>query len=69
MVVVAGGGGSGNGSGRVFKLFCKVADILLKAPDVLMFSLRRKAPHERRRRKHLGGFGGMLPPEIFKIEY
>ena len=34
-----------------------------------MFSLRRKAPRERRRRKHLGGSGGMLPQEIFKIEY
>ena len=29
-----------------------------------MFSWRRKAPLERRRRKHLGGSG-----EIFKIEY
>ena len=45
-----------------FQLLCKVADILLKAPDV-------KAPHERRRRKHLGAFGGMLPQEIFKIKY
>ena len=27
------------------------------------------APRERRRRKHLGGSGGMLPQEIFKIEY
>ena len=34
-----------------------------------MFSWRRKAPRERRRRKHLGGSGGMLPQEIFKIEY
>ena len=34
-----------------------------------MFSWRRKAPRERRRRKHLGGSGGMLPHEIFKIEY
>ena len=34
-----------------------------------MFSWRRKAPCERRRRKHLGGSGGMLPQEIFKIEY
>ena len=34
-----------------------------------MFSWRRKAPRERRRRKRLGGSGGMLPQEIFKIEY
>ena len=34
-----------------------------------MFSWRRKAPRERRRRKHLGGSGGMLSQEIFKIEY
>ena len=34
-----------------------------------MFSWRRKAPRERRRRKHLGGSGGMLPQEMFKIEY
>ena len=34
-----------------------------------MFSWRCKAPRERRRRKHLGGSGGMLPQEIFKIEY
>ena len=34
-----------------------------------MFSWRRKAPRERQRRKHLGGSGGMLPQEIFKIEY
>ena len=32
-----------------------------------MFSWRRKAPRERRRRKHLGGPGGMLPQENFKI--
>ena len=34
-----------------------------------MFSWRRKAPRERRSRKHLGGSGGMLPLEIFNIEY
>lgn len=34
-----------------------------------MFSWRRKAPRERRRRKHLGGSGGKIPHEIFKIEY
>ena len=34
-----------------------------------MYSWRHKAPCERRRRKHLGGSGGMLPHEIFKIEY
>ena len=34
-----------------------------------MFSWRRKAPRKRRRRKHLGGSGGILPQEIFKIEY
>ena len=34
-----------------------------------MFSWRRKAPRWRRRRKRLGGSGGMLPQEIFKIEY
>ena len=34
-----------------------------------MFSWRRKVPRERQRRKHLGGSGGMLPQEIFKIEY
>ena len=34
-----------------------------------MFSWRRKAPRERRRRKHVGGSGSMLPQEIFKIEY
>ena len=34
-----------------------------------MFSWRRKAPRERRRRKHVGESGGMLPQEIFKIEY
>ena len=34
-----------------------------------MFSWRRKAPRERRRRKHLVGSVGMLPQEIFKIEY
>ena len=33
-----------------------------------MFSRRRKAPRECGRRKHLGGSGGMLPQEIFKIE-
>ena len=34
-----------------------------------MFSWHRKVPRERQRRKHLGGSGGMLPQEIFKIEY
>ena len=34
-----------------------------------MFSWRLKAPRERRRRKLLGGSGGMPPQEIFKIEY
>ena len=34
-----------------------------------MFSRRHKAPRELRRRKHLGGSGGMLRQEIFKIEY
>ena len=34
-----------------------------------MFSWRRKAPRERRRRKHVGGSEGMLPQDIFKIEY
>lgn len=34
-----------------------------------MFSWRRKARRERWRRKHLGGSGGMLPQEIFKIEW
>ena len=34
-----------------------------------MFSWPHKAPCERRRRKHLGEAGGMLPKEIFKIEY
>ena len=34
-----------------------------------MFSWRRKELPERRRCKHLGGSGGMLPHEIFKIEY
>ena len=34
-----------------------------------MFYWRRKAPRKRRRRKHLGGSGGMLPQESFKKEY
>ena len=38
-----------------------------------MFSWRRSAPRERRRRKHLGGSGGMLPRKFlkqnFKTEY
>ena len=34
-----------------------------------MFSWHRKSPHERLRRKHLGGSGGMLSLEMFKIEY
>ena len=34
-----------------------------------MFTWGRKAPRERRRRKHVVGCGGMFPQEIFKIEY
>jgi len=48
---------------------CEVGDMGVKAPDMKCVLVQRKAPCERRRRKHLRGFGGMPPQEIFKIEH
>ena len=53
---------------QVFRQFCKVADMFVKAPHVTYF-WRRKAPFERKKRLLLGGSGGMLSQEIFEKEH